>query len=183
MVWASFKNHIFLKMLSTRSSGKLTACTILLPLSLIAYSNVKAICRDWFPSFLNAQPYGAAVLAPSVWRTFVTGVKVGLPVSLQMTGDVGCAEHLSADTTGDFAFMSNHVGTESVFGGESRGTGLVSHSRWGKRSVQWNHDIKNDLKKQNKLQSSHFSHRYLTFKRSFWGMHMLHMAAQVVWPR
>lgn len=40
-----------------------------------------------------------------------------------MTGDVGCTEHLSADATGDFAFMSNHVGTESVFGGESRGTG------------------------------------------------------------
>lgn len=40
-----------------------------------------------------------------------------------MTGDVGCAEHLSADATGDLAFVPDHVGTESVFGGESRGTG------------------------------------------------------------
>lgn len=64
-----------------------------------------------------------------------------------MTGDVGCAEHLPTDAAGDLALVSDHVGTESVFGGESRGTG-----------------------------------RYLTFKRSFGGMHMLHMAAQVVWP-
>lgn len=55
--------------------------------------------------------------------TFITGVKVGLSVSLQMTGDVGCAQHLPTDATGDFAFVSDHVGTESVFGGESRGTG------------------------------------------------------------
>lgn len=40
-----------------------------------------------------------------------------------MAGDVGCAQHLPADATGDLAFVPDHVGTESVFGGESRGTG------------------------------------------------------------
>lgn len=55
--------------------------------------------------------------------TFIT-VKVGLPVGLQMAGDVGGAQHLSTDAAGDFAFVSDHVGSESVFGGKSRGTGL-----------------------------------------------------------
>lgn len=59
-----------------------------------------------------------------MWNTFVTGVEVGLSVSLQMAGDVGGAEHLPTDAAGHFAFVSDHVGTESVFGGESRGTGL-----------------------------------------------------------
>lgn len=54
---------------------------------------------------------------------FVTGVKVGLSMSLQMAGDVGRTEHLPTDATGDLAFMPDHVGTESVFGGKSRGTG------------------------------------------------------------
>lgn len=40
-----------------------------------------------------------------------------------MAGDVGRAEHLSTDAAGDFAFVSDHVGAQSVFGGESRGTG------------------------------------------------------------
>lgn len=43
-----------------------------------------------------------------------------------MAGDVGCAEHLPTDATGDLAFVPDHVGTESVFGGESRGAGLQS---------------------------------------------------------
>lgn len=64
-----------------------------------------------------------------------------------MAGDVGGAQHLPTDATGDFAFMSDHVGSESVFGGESRGTGS-----------------------------------YLTFEWPFCGMHMLHVAAQVVRP-
>lgn len=57
-------------------------------------------------------------------QTFVTGVKVGLPVGFQMTGDVGRTQHLSTDAAGNFSFMPDHVGAESVFGGESRGTGL-----------------------------------------------------------
>lgn len=65
------------------------------------------------------------------WYTFVTGVKVGLAVGLQVAGDVSCAEHLSADAAGDFAFVSDHVGTESVFGGKSGGTGLQRHGRRG----------------------------------------------------
>ena len=48
-----------------------------------------------------------------------------------MAGDVGRTEHLPTDATGDLAFMPDHVGTESVFGGESRGAGLQSHSRRG----------------------------------------------------
>lgn len=53
-----------------------------------------------------------------------------------MAGDVSCTEHLSTDATGDFAFMSDHVGTESVFGGKSRGTGLQWHGRQGQSSVE-----------------------------------------------
>lgn len=68
--------------------------------------------------------------------TFVTGVKVCLSVSLQVAGDVSCTEHLSTDATGDFAFMPDHVGTESVFGGKSRGTGLQWHGRQGQSSVE-----------------------------------------------
>lgn len=48
-------------------------------------------------------------------------------MGLQVAGDVSCAEHLSADAAGDFAFVSDHVGTESVFGGKSGGTGLQRH--------------------------------------------------------
>lgn len=47
-----------------------------------------------------------------------------MSVGLQMTGDVRSAEHLSTDATSDFAFVSDHVGSKSVFGGERRGTGL-----------------------------------------------------------
>lgn len=112
-------------------------------------------------------------------HTFVTGVKVGLSMSLQMAGDVGCTEHLPTDATGDLAFMPDHVGTESVFGGKSRGTGLQPHSRQGQRSVEYNNNNNGD----NLVLDSNDSYRYLTFKRPFWGMHMLHMAAQVVWPR
>lgn len=41
--------------------------------------------------------------------TFVTGVEVGLAVSLQVAGDVGGAQHLPADAAGHFAFVSDHV--------------------------------------------------------------------------
>ena len=51
-----------------------------------------------------------------------------------MAGDVGRTQHLPTDAAGDLAFMPDHVGTESVFGGESRGTGLQPHSR----QRQWN---------------------------------------------
>lgn len=61
---------------------------------------------------------------------FVTRVKVGLSMSLQMTGDVGCTEHLPTDATGDLAFVPDHVGTESVFGGESRGTSRYLAFKW-----------------------------------------------------
>ena len=54
-----------------------------------------------------------------------------------MTGDVGCTEHLPTDATGDLAFMPDHVGAESVFGGESRGTGLQLQ---GHRSVEYNNN-------------------------------------------
>lgn len=54
-------------------------------------------------------------------------------MGLQVAGDVSCAEHLSADAAGDFAFVSDHVGTESVFGGKSGGTGLQGHGRRGVR--------------------------------------------------
>lgn len=47
-----------------------------------------------------------------------------------MAGDVGRAEHLPTDATGDFAFVSDHVGAESVFGGESRGTGRYLAFKW-----------------------------------------------------
>lgn len=61
---------------------------------------------------------------------FVTGVKVSLPMSLQMAGDVRRAEHLTTDATGDLAFMPDHVGTQSVFGGKSRGTGRHLTFKW-----------------------------------------------------
>lgn len=54
---------------------------------------------------------------------FVTGVEVGLSVSLQMAGDVRCTQHLPTDAAGHLALMSDHVGAQSVFGGKSRGTG------------------------------------------------------------
>lgn len=41
--------------------------------------------------------------------TFVTGVEVGLAVSLQVAGDVGGTQHLPADAAGHFAFVSDHV--------------------------------------------------------------------------
>lgn len=50
---------------------------------------------------------------------FITGVKVGLAVGLQVAGDVGSTQHLPTDAAGDFSFMSDHVRSESVFGGES----------------------------------------------------------------
>lgn len=48
-----------------------------------------------------------------------------------MAGDVGCAQHLAADVAGDLPFMSDHVGTQSVFGGEGRSTGLGEERRTG----------------------------------------------------
>lgn len=71
--------------------------------------------------------------------TFVTGVKVGLSVGLQVAGDVGCAQHLSTDATGDFTFVSDHVGTESVFGGKSGGTSLQRHGGRGEHSAEQQH--------------------------------------------
>lgn len=76
---------------------------------------------------------GGGVQTGEACSTFVTGVEVVLSVSLQMAGDVGCAEHLPTDATGDFAFVPDHVGAESVFGGKSRGTGLRAHIRQGQR--------------------------------------------------
>lgn len=105
--------------------------------------------------------------------TFVTGVKVGLSVGLQVAGDVGCAEHLSTDATGDFAFVSDHVGTESVFGGKSGGTGLHQNRRGRGVRVRRGRDA-------GRVATRFDTYRYLTFKWSFGGMHMLHMAAQMV---
>lgn len=57
-----------------------------------------------------------------------------------MAGDVSRAEHLPTDAAGDLALMPDHVGAQSVFGGESGGTGLQSHSTGGQRSVERNHN-------------------------------------------
>lgn len=102
-------------------------------------------------------------------RTFVTGVKVGLSVSLQVAGDVGCTEHLPTDATGHLAFMPDHVGTESVFGGESRGTGLQWHKQTRvKGRHRKNNNCNNNNNDGNNVEAeANESYRYLTFKRSF----------------
>ena len=84
-----------------------------------------------------------------------------------MAGDVGGTEHLPTDATGDLAFMSDHVGAESVFGGESRGTGLQTHSRRGHRSVEHKNNNNVSDNNNNVKADSDDSYRYLTFKRSF----------------
>lgn len=113
-----------------------------------------------------------------VWCTFVTGVKVGLSVGLQVAGDVGRAQHLSTDATGDFAFVSDHVGAESVFGGKSGGASLQRHVGADEGSV-----FSGAATQEGQWQRvSNHTYRYLTFKRSFGGMHMFHMAAQMVRP-
>ena len=81
-----------------------------------------------------------------------------------MTGDIGCAEHLPTDATGDLAFMPDHVGAESVFGGESRGTGLQWHNRNSRQSV----DRRNNAEDVKELETDgKNTHRYLTLERSF----------------
>lgn len=95
-------------------------------------------------------------------------------MGLQVAGDVGRAEHLSADATGDFAFVSDHVGSESVFGGKSGGTSLRGRKRrrWGFSGTDGG-----------RVRTARYpTYRDLTFKRSFRGMHMFDMAAQMVWP-
>lgn len=94
--------------------------------------------------------------------TFVTGVEVGLAVSLQVAGDVGGAQHLAADAAGHFAFVSDHVRTESVFGGESRGAGLRSGREKGGSECSGGGKVVR-RKAANSLQT----HCDLTFKRSF----------------
>lgn len=85
-----------------------------------------------------------------------------------MTGDVGRAEHLSTDATGDLAFVPDHVGAESVFGGESRGTGLQLYSSYRTRVNEMEEIIKkNNRQKTNKKTGSEGSYRYLAFKWSF----------------
>lgn len=85
-------------------------------------------------------------------------------MSLQMTGDISCAEHLPTDATSDLAFMPDHMGAESVFGGESRGTGLRLHNTNSFRSVESsnNTDDVKGLETDGKD-----SHRYLTLEWSF----------------
>lgn len=56
-------------------------------------------------------------------------VKVGLPMSLEVTCDVGSTQHFAADAAGHFAFMPDHMGAQAVFGSESRGTGLKKRER------------------------------------------------------
>lgn len=54
----------------------------------------------------------------------VTGVaEAGLAMCLEVTGDVGSAQHFATDGAGHFTFMSNHVGAQAVFGSKGRGTG------------------------------------------------------------
>lgn len=45
-------------------------------------------------------------------------VEVGLAMRLEVTGDVGGAQHLPTDVTGHFALVSDHVGAQAVFGSE-----------------------------------------------------------------
>lgn len=54
-----------------------------------------------------------------IWHTFVTGGgEAGLTVGLEVAGDVGGTQHLSAHVTSDFPFMANHMRPKSVFGGK-----------------------------------------------------------------
>lgn len=64
-----------------------------------------------------------------VQNTFVAGVEVGLAVRLQVAGDVGCAQHLPTDAAGHLSLVSDHVRTQTVFGGKSRGTRLPAPKR------------------------------------------------------
>lgn len=53
---------------------------------------------------------GGRVVVHVVGIFIVAGaVEAGLAVRLQVTGDVGGAQHLTADVAGDFTFMSDHV--------------------------------------------------------------------------
>lgn len=47
-----------------------------------------------------------------------------------MAGDVGRTQHLPTNAASDFAFVSDHVGAQSIFGGESRGTGRYLTFKW-----------------------------------------------------
>jgi hypothetical protein len=61
----------------------------------------------------------------AAWHTFITGVvEAGLAVGLEVAGNVGSAQHLATDVAGHLALVSDHVGAQAVFGGESRGAGL-----------------------------------------------------------
>lgn len=85
-------------------------------------------------------------------------------MGLQMTGDVSCTEHLPADAAGHLAFMPDHVGAESVFGGKSRSTGLQTAQQTGSKVMQECNRKRQRLKI--KIDGKR-SYRYLTFERSF----------------
>ena len=70
-------------------------------------------------------------------RTFVAGGEVGLAMGLEVGGDVGGAQHLSTDAAGHLPLVSDHVGAQSVFGSEGRGTGL--RGRIGARGLEGEH--------------------------------------------
>ena len=72
-------------------------------------------------------------------RTFVAGGEVGLAMGLEVGGDVGGAQHLSTDAAGHLPLVSDHVGAQSVFGSEGRGTGL--RGRIGARGLEGEHGL------------------------------------------
>lgn len=74
--------------------------------------------------------YGHGGSRVADFTAFITRVEVGLAVGLQMAGDVGSTQHLSTNATSDFSFVSDHVGSKSVFGGKSRGTGCYLTFEW-----------------------------------------------------
>ena len=61
-----------------------------------------------------------------MWPTFIITwvAEAGLAVRLEVTCDIGSTQHFATDVAGDFAFMPDHVGAQTVFGSKSRGTGL-----------------------------------------------------------
>lgn len=57
-----------------------------------------------------------------VFLTFIiagTIVEATLAMCLQVAGYVCSTEHLATDIAGDFAFMSDHVRAQTIFGGKS----------------------------------------------------------------
>lgn len=61
-----------------------------------------------------------------MWPTFIVTrvAEAGLAMCLEVTCDVGSAQHFATDVAGHFAFVPDHVGAQTVFGSEGGGTSL-----------------------------------------------------------